>query len=222
MVLPNGTLQNESHTYAAPGDYSVVLQATSDSGCVAATFAVPVHVAPMPTAAFTSDTVCAGTPSTLTDASVIAPGTIDQWAWDIGADGSIEYTVQGPQTHTFATGGTYSVELTVTSALGCSNSVVDDVIVDYIPAPDFTSDSVCIGNPTTFVDNSLITLGTITNYAWDFGGGNTATGTPTSFTFGTAGNNNVTLTVTSDGGCTASTTLPAYVRQFTSCRLYSG
>ncbi|MCH2225491.1 MAG: PKD domain-containing protein [Crocinitomicaceae bacterium] len=208
----HGTLQNETHTYALPGDYSVILEATSDSGCVAATFAVPVHVAPIPVAAFISDTVCANTPTTLTDGSTVGSGTINNWDWDILNDGSVDNTNQGPIQNTFTAGGTYSVELTVSSNVGCTNSIVNDVLVDYIPNPDFISDSVCLGNATTFADNSTISAGTITGIDWDFGLG-TATGTPTSYTFLTAGNNNVTLTTTSDQGCTASTTLPAYVRE---------
>lgn len=211
---PNGTNQNETHTYAAPGDYQVVLTAGSAAGCVAATFAVPVHVAPIPTPTFVSDVVCANTPLTptqLTDQSAVAPGSIDQWAWDIGNDGSVEYTTQNP-THVFPTGGTYQVELTVTSAFGCTDNIVNDVTVNHIPVPDFTSDSVCIGNATTFTDNSAIAGGANVQWDWDFGGGNTATGSPANFTFAAAGNNNVTLTVTSDGGCPASVTLPAYVR----------
>ncbi len=48
--------------------------------------------------------------------------------------------------------------------------------------------------------------GTITNYSWDFGDGNTASGQVASHTFAAAGDYSVSLTVTDDGGLTDTST----------------
>lgn len=68
-----------------------------------------------------------------------------------------------------------------------------------------TSPAQCVGLPTDFQSNSTVATGFVTDYQWDFGDGNNASGTSVSHTYAAAGNYTVTLTITSEG-CTESTT----------------
>src|SRR5205085_3984763 len=55
------------------------------------------------------------------DGSTTAPVTITSWSWNFG-DGSPLNSIQNP-IHIYATGGTYSVTLTVTNSDGCSSKI---------------------------------------------------------------------------------------------------
>jgi PKD repeat protein len=70
------------------------------------------------------------------------------------------------------------------------------------PAASFTSSCTLLA--CTFdASGSSDTGGTITSYAWDFGDGSTGTGVTSSHTFGSAGPQSVTLTVTDSAAKTA-------------------
>src|SRR5690606_38081764 len=94
--------------------------------------------------------------------------------------------------------------LMVETTAGCKDSIVQTVYVNPLPVANFSATSVCFSQTTTFtVDSSTIATGNITDWAWDFGDGvgTSAVQHPT-YTYTTAGQYNVSLTVTSDSGCT--------------------
>jgi len=205
------TVQNPSHTYANPGNYNITFTANSDIGCGSST-TFPVIVNTIPVADFSSNIVCANTNTSLTDQSTIVNGTIDTYEWDILNDNTINYTTQDA-THVFTSGGTYDVELSVTTTDGCSNTTLQTVDVNYVPVPSFTSDSVCIGSVSTLTDASTITNSTISNVNWTFGDGNTGIGSPGTNIYPNAGDFTAQIDVTTTQGCTASTTDNVYVRE---------
>lgn len=75
--------------------------------------------------------------------------------------------------------------------------------------PDYTitSPSSCQGDVITFEDASLTSSGNISNYIWDFGDGSTGSGAPVTHTYNTAGNFNVSLSITTEG-CSEDTIIP--------------
>lgn len=80
---------------------------------------------------------------------------------------------------------------------------------DQAPTASFTSTPGLAGSPTVFdASASSSPVGTISIFAWDFGDGSTATVfTPiTNHTYNSAGNFNVTLTVTNSGGTSTTQT----------------
>jgi PKD repeat protein len=205
------TLQDPSHTYATPGNYTVTFTTESDIGCGSST-TFPVVVNSIPVANFSSDIVCANTITTFDDLSTVANSTITNWTWDILNDNTTEYVIQNP-TNTFIAGGIYDVSLVVQSAVGCTSpEVIHTVDVNYIPIPGFITDSVCIGDITTITDTSSVTNATIINWDWQFGDGNIGTGTPATNNYPNTGDFTATLEVTSSVGCTASATGNVYIR----------
>lgn len=134
------------------------------------------------------------------------------YMWDFG-DGS---TATGAQvTHTFTQSGSFAVKLTVTGpgscapAPFCESSTAQTVqVTNNTPtlAASFNSE-ICVtelgfvfcnaatGQEVTFVDAST---GNVVSRTWDFGDGETATGSPVKHTYKRAGNYQLTLTV-SDG-----------------------
>ncbi|MBN1808021.1 MAG: PKD domain-containing protein [Planctomycetes bacterium] len=73
-----------------------------------------------PTSPTLADTV------TFTDTSTTPVGTITNWSWDFGGDGTS--TAQSP-THMFSTTGTFAVTLIVTNSVGKTDSIVKNVTV---------------------------------------------------------------------------------------------
>ncbi len=200
---PLNTSQNPSHTYAQPGNYTVVLTVTGQGNCTA-TSSMTVTVFPGPTSLFSATTVCVGQPTSFTDQSSISTGNITNWSWNFG-DGSPVNTTQNPS-HTYQNPGNYTVTLTVTSNNGCTHTSTVSVTVNPLPTPLFTNTSVCLNAPTAFTDQSTINPGTITSWGWNFGDpnsgpANTSTQQNPTHTFTAPGNYNVTLVVTSAAGC---------------------
>ncbi|MBN4071312.1 PKD domain-containing protein [Crocinitomix catalasitica] len=104
--------------------------------------------------------------------------------------------------------GTFSVVYTI--GPDCDEAAYTLTIPDD-PFADYTTANVCFPNGTNFTDNSTIGSGSITSWDWDFGEGGTSTATSPSYTYTSSGTYNVTLTVTSDQGCTDDTTIAVTV-----------
>jgi PKD repeat protein len=152
-----------------------------------------------PAAAFTFD--CTSLDCTFdSSASTVEGATITsrEWAFGDGSTGS----GTSPE-HTYASSGTYSVTLTVTSSKGKTASVTHSVTVTRIneePTAAFTFN--CAQLECSFDGSgSDDPDGNIAEYAWDFGDGETGTGANATHTYEAAGTRTVTLTVTdNDGG----------------------
>jgi PKD repeat protein len=114
------TAQNPSHTYAAAGSHTVTLTVTDNQGAPSAPASHTVTVtAPNqpPTANFTSS--CSGLACNFTSTSNDADGSIASYSWTFG-DGTTS-TAQNPS-HTYASGGTYTVTLKVTDNQGAPST----------------------------------------------------------------------------------------------------
>jgi gliding motility-associated-like protein len=199
------TQQNPSHTYAAPGNYTVNLQVVNSNGCTDEISQV-VTVSPNPVASFNFTEVCADQLTQLSSTSTVAgPSSINGYAWDINVTGTIDYTTQNA-THNFGGPGQYNVSLYVETAEGCNNQITQQISVFPIPVANFTFTEVCFGNTTNFSNSSSVITGSIVDYSWNFGDGNTASDQNPSHTYASAGTYSVILTVTTDNGCTSSVT----------------
>ena len=95
-----------------------------------------------PGAGFTVGTFSGQAPMTVTFTSwTPGPGTVTSYAWDFENDGIIDSTEANP-THTYATGGTYTVNLTVTGPGGSTSVVKSDLVTAAAADPDLTVSSV--------------------------------------------------------------------------------
>lgn len=187
------TTQNIS--VSAAGVYAVTI--TDASGCTG-TIANTVQVNPNPQAAFTPQDECLNDTVFFNDASFVNGGSITAWSWDLG-DGNISYA-QNP-THVYNTPGSYVIQLTVTSADGCSATLDDTLNIYPIPVAAFTANSGCVYSNIAFTSQSTVGFGNITNWNWTFGNGQTSSLQNPQTAFATAGNYNVTLVVSTPGGC---------------------
>jgi gliding motility-associated-like protein len=201
--------QDPAYTYAADGTYNVSLTVTSNANCTS-TITNPVTVYPVPVADFSSTTVCAATVTDFTDLTAINTGLIASWDWNFG-DGTAHSTDINAQ-HIYSVGNTYNVTLSVVSDFGCTDAITQPVTVYHVPVADFTATDACLGDISTFTDNSTIPAGTISGWIWSFGNGIfSVAAQDTVYEYIAPGNYTVGIQVTSSDGCTDTETGPITV-----------
>lgn len=206
---PAGSGQSVSHTYASTGPFPVELTVTSNNGCQSSLTKQLTTIYAEPVAAFDQPApVCLGSPTTFTEHSTVAGGTITTWNWDFGD----MTTSSAPNpVKTYAAPGTYTVTLKVTSANGCetvsaANIATRTVVVNAVPVADFTvSSPLCLNSDITFTSTSSVTPGNLIKWTWNYGDASspevTTTSAPVTHKYTTADPFTVTLQVESDKGC---------------------
>ena len=221
------TLQSPPHTFASIGNHIVTLVVTSVNGCTNQ-YDSTIVINALPLSDFSNTTACEGTGTLFTNLTLLTD-TIVSYLWEFG-DGQTS-AIPSP-THIYATYGTKSVRLTVTTNKGCIKDTVKQVLVNPKPIPEFSfSTPSCIGSVVMFTNQSTVVtgfVGPIETWVWNFGDGSA----PITITWpanpniphtfpGIATSHTVRLTVTTTNGCTAFiehtvTSLPSPVANFAS------
>lgn len=204
------TISNPSHTFTAPGTYTVTLTVTTANGCPQTTTQV-LAVGVPPTAAFSANSVCTNAPMQFTDQSTNAVN----WFWDFG-NASVTNDTSNTQnpTYTYTTAGTYTVML-IANPGPCSDTSTLQVTVAPGPQVQFIAPTVCLGSLTSFTDQSSVSTGNISGWSWNFGDAAVTNDTSNvqnpAYTYNSSGVYNVSLTCTSNNGCTSTSTVPVTV-----------
>ncbi|MBB5211258.1 S8 family serine peptidase [Microbulbifer hydrolyticus] len=139
-----------------------------------------------------------------TDQSGDSDGNITRWAWDFG-DGNTS-AQQSPE-HTYASGGTYEVTLTVTDDEDASDSSRQSFDISgpvQNQAPDAGFDFTTSGLGVDFTDTSSDSDGTVNSWRWEFGDGTSSSAQNPSHNFASPDTYTVTLTVTDNENATDS------------------
>lgn len=193
------TIQNSSHVFDPGGTYTTSLVVTTALGCEDS-IAIDVTVYPKPDAAFSWTDVCLNDFSSFTDESSVLGAQIVGWDWDFD-DGTGSSILQDP-TYTYSNSGQFSVELIAATSDGCLDTIVETVGVFDLPIADFTFNDICEDDSVQFNDQSTIPTGTISNWNWDFGNGNTSIDQIAPYQIYPSDNTYpVSLIVTSGAGC---------------------
>jgi PKD repeat protein len=203
-------LQNTTYSFNAAGVMQVSLTTTNANGC-SATATVSVTVNPLPVAGFNAGSTCANSGLQFNNTSTIPSGNISNYLWDFG-DSSATSTATNP-IHNYTTSGTYTVTLIAYSAEGCTDTITGQVLVNPLPVPNFSNPPIaaCGPFPVQFTDSSYVPNGNIVSWFWDFGDGQSSTQQNPVHIYTTAGSYAVSLTVSSDSGCTATIIRPSFV-----------
>ncbi len=187
-----------THTYAAPGTYTVTL--TAGYGGCSATATQTVVVNALPQASFTATPRQACTVPAVVSFQNTSVGA-NTYQWSFGDD-SIS-TATAP-VHTYINPGSFTVKLVAISAAGCRDSISVPTYIQITEPPlvlTGASGNGCL--PYTIQPTfSGIDPAGITGIQWDFGDGTQDTQPAPSHTYTTQGTYTVTLTVTTSAGCT--------------------
>lgn len=135
MIFTNGaTAANNCSPqicFTDSGSYGATLIVTDINGCSnTLTSNNLVTVYPNPTAAFIfGPQPATELESTISFTDISLGSNIINWAWTFGNAGNSTSSLQNPQ-FTYGNTGTYTVQLEVTNAAGCSDLVTETVIID--------------------------------------------------------------------------------------------
>jgi len=200
------TQRNPAHTYQNAGSFTVRLTASNAGGqntnTKTAYVAVSAPVSP-PVAGFVASPTSGTVPLAVqfTDQSTGAAS----WSWNFG-DGATS-TERNPA-HTYGSGGSFTVTLTVSNSAGPNvKTRVGYITVaapPLAPGADFTANPLAGTAPLNvqFTDQST---GSPTAWTWSFGDGGTSSQRNPSHTYTAAGSFTVSLTVSNAAGQTTRT-----------------
>lgn len=179
------------------GDYTVTV--TSLAGCTATSDTVSVRVVPGPTADAGEDQViCIG------DTAVLTATGGENIVWTPGGE-SPSISVS-PLDDTM-----YIIEVTNE---GCNQVAIDtvNVTVQAYPTANFGYGDTYLGEPVLFTDSSMVPP--LFSWEWSFGDGNMSNEQNPSHDYEEPGEYEVSLVVSTSGGCTDTATAVLDVQEF--------
>jgi len=191
-------------TPSSSTNYSVTV--TDTYGC-SAIDSVTVNIFPIPTVDFNSNITEGCQPLEVTFTS-LQNTNIVSYSWNFNDPSSGASNISNGQNplHIFSNSGSFNISLTVTTADGCSNNLIQNNLITVYPNPvaDFTytiTDGNYENTPIQFTDQSLGAV----KWLWNFGDPNSSENgsdlpTPQHIYF-TAGSYTVCLIVESANGC---------------------
>lgn len=196
------TLQNPSHTYTQVGItfWTAKLVVTTSLGCKDSMEVIIQNSIPDDNFYLqTSSNICAGD-----SVRLIAISSIVTYNWDFGNGTSS--TIQYPWAN-YPIAGVFTVTLTVTDSIGCTNTnfISNVVSVQNYPVAAFVSSADTLFNKcypllVSYTDTSLVNI--FASRTWDLGNGASTIGNQTVGTIYQApGTYSITLIETTTNGC---------------------
>lgn len=200
------SVANPDKTYTAPGTYTVTLTNIYSSCTASITKTIQIVTAPVVNFIADKTAACvAPLTVTFTDQTPNANG----WHWDFGDGGTS--TDQNPQ-HTYTGLSNFDVQLTVTTAAGCTATGIKKQFI-RIAAPTATINAAtaqgCIAPAVIHPTANVAAVDGVAGYTWSSPDASSSSGVNTanpSFTYAAEGRHDLSLTITTTGGCTFSQT----------------
>ena len=219
-----------AYTFATAGDYPVKIISVFKNCAVDSVGVVTVNATPAPGGFTYVDTAQCGAPTTVQFFDTSA-STSRIWQFDIN-NPSVTDTSRNP-TFTYTDNGTYSVNLTVKNAAGCSTTITRDIVISK---PDIQISHFNSTSPFATHSCEAFTVSfradpdsNILNYWWQFGDGAVSTDSAPTHTYNTYGVFDVKLVYYTKQGCYDSTVYQHQVKvyelpvaNFTGSRVWCG
>lgn len=195
--------------------YNLVTITGTDNGTPPASTngLIAINVVPGPTAVITSASACPGDPMLFgSSQSALIPGNgpITWTHWDFGMPALTNDTSNlASASYVYPNSGTYTVVLTITDSLGCSDTAHYNAIVYDLPTIAFTGTPLSGCSPlcVDFMDQSFVANSNTVQWQWSFGDGNYSTQQNPQNCYGDQGGYSVELLAVTAQGCKDSITI---------------
>ncbi len=204
-LFPDGatdTDRNPTHSFSTAGNLNVTL--VNNYGTCSDSVTKAISVTASPIADFVSADTVKCQPTLTSNFTNKSNGT--SYLWNFGDSAT---STQANPSHNYTKFGTYSVSLVATNAQGCVDSIKKANYI-RIQKPIITFPGLpqrgCIPYLASF-DAAIDLQDKVVSYKWEFGDGSTSTLQKPTYTYTKRGNYYVTLTITTNTGCTETFTL---------------
>jgi PKD repeat protein len=200
-------LKDPSYTFISAGPQNVTLTVIDTAGCTN-TITPTVNISPEPTVKFSfPEPVCSQSVVQFDNMSTVPAGNfIVKSEWDFGDGNTQVLNTLASVFHTYASYGTYTVTLTITTNDGCKKTLPLSLVILPNPVADFSISGSCLNSPVQFADLSQPNVGIINDWKWLFGDpgsgiNNSASVKFPNHTYNTSGTFPVRLIISNSGGC---------------------
>lgn len=198
------TTRNPIFRYKNNGNYIVKLVAESEKGCKDSTSKqVFVYAKPNISILYNKKEQCLnGNQFKLNREDGSKIFLLEEWSFS-----NYNYSIKGPSLNiSFQESGTYIYNYFIADSNGCADTIIGNLVVYPQAKLDFITDTICVGDNTSFTSISSIESGEISSFDWNFGDGNFGNGENTSHTYTNLQSYTVTLKTETDKGCKDSLT----------------
>lgn len=211
-----------SHSYSSAGIYVVTLTVTSNNGCESVT-TNSVQVYDRPYGNFSYSKTCFNKTTTLTAIPSASGAPVVNYSWDFNNSPTTVEASGVQVSTTFSAAGQQTLNLLLTTAFGCKNTIPGNIYINYNPKANFYAPkrAGCTDLCISILDSSSVLTGPAKNvsWEWDFGNGqllNSASNGANKQCYSNSSHYNVkkysvSLIVRSDSGCVDSVSKKGYV-----------
>jgi len=204
-----------SYSYNSPGNYVPKLLVSDDKGCSRVFSVDPVEVNNLMNAFAVSDTTSCGIPSVLSinnETSTTSANVL--YTWDITGPENFSSTDPDPE-FSISAYGQYNITL-ISNAKNCTDTLVKEKVVEVAAYPvvafDTETGQACENTSVNFVNTTQLAYGSVSEWEWDFGDGQTSLQQNPVANFDTTGTFKITLKATTDKGCTGKASLDITIK----------
>ncbi len=193
-----------THTYMAPGYYTVTYTIADVHGCIDSIVKNQYIHAYGPVAGFSASPVSGCRPLVVSFSdSTVSEYPVVQYIWDYG-DGSSDTIATPGASHVYASNGIYSVTLIAIDSTGCTDTLLMPQLINVTyPAPAMAVDTFACMNEVLTFNGQNSSAATPVNVYWDFGDGtlDTTVSAVTTHAYATEGSYTWQMTISDVNGC---------------------
>lgn len=219
-VNTNSVNQAINHTFVGNGVFTAAITATDINGCISNPATVQITLT-KPSALMSPDTVICELDSSFIASLSTGQGPLTyQWYINGSASTTDSLCLLHQSAPNNNLSSSFPISLVVTDVNGCKDSLVQNILISVPRAiPNFTFSGAAINAngeyscPPLFCDftDASQSIGTVQNWNWAFGNGNSSVLQNPDNTLVTSGSFTLLFSITDQYGCTDDTTVSNYV-----------